>query len=312
MGPGHAQVPEAEVRVLRGRDRLDPVPHGPASTGTTSTSGGLGQDFGGEAAERSVPRALARVLHLRPDVAEAPRGDRRSTSSPSRPTTRTPTRCGPTRPSSCSSSARGPGLSDDDIDKITWKNVARFCSYDPFAVIPKEQATVGALRALSPDVDTSVISRKEWRARYEADPAVRVRRSSDGAHRARAMDGSGAASGFIGLGDMGGAMVQRIIDAGFPTVLWARRPQSLSSSHRGHRRSRRQPRGPGSPGRSRRRVRVDRRRRPRGARRASRVCSRGCRTGHRDRRALDDPPRRRAASSPKRRRRAGCRSSTCR
>jgi 3-hydroxyisobutyrate dehydrogenase-like beta-hydroxyacid dehydrogenase len=35
--------------------------------------------------------------------------------------------------------------------------------------------------------------------------------------------------GFIGLGDMGGALVSRIIGAGFPTVLWARRPQVLSS-----------------------------------------------------------------------------------
>ena len=34
--------------------------------------------------------------------------------------------------------------------------------------------------------------------------------------------------GFIGLGDMGGAMVRRIIDAGFHTVLWARRPEVLA------------------------------------------------------------------------------------
>jgi len=33
--------------------------------------------------------------------------------------------------------------------------------------------------------------------------------------------------GFIGLGDMGGGMVRRIIDAGFETVLWARRPAAL-------------------------------------------------------------------------------------
>jgi 3-hydroxyisobutyrate dehydrogenase len=33
--------------------------------------------------------------------------------------------------------------------------------------------------------------------------------------------------GFIGLGDMGGGMARRIIDAGFPTVLWARRPEAL-------------------------------------------------------------------------------------
>jgi len=35
--------------------------------------------------------------------------------------------------------------------------------------------------------------------------------------------------GFIGLGDMGGAIATRIIDAGFPTVLWARRPEVLAS-----------------------------------------------------------------------------------
>jgi predicted TIM-barrel fold metal-dependent hydrolase len=68
----------------------------------------------------------------------------------------------------------GAGMSDDDIDKVSWKNAARFCSYDPFALIPRDQATVGALRALSPDVDTSVVPRSEWRARYEADPPYEV------------------------------------------------------------------------------------------------------------------------------------------
>jgi 3-hydroxyisobutyrate dehydrogenase len=33
--------------------------------------------------------------------------------------------------------------------------------------------------------------------------------------------------GFVGLGDMGGAIAQRIIDAGFPTTLWARKSTSL-------------------------------------------------------------------------------------
>jgi 3-hydroxyisobutyrate dehydrogenase-like beta-hydroxyacid dehydrogenase len=36
-----------------------------------------------------------------------------------------------------------------------------------------------------------------------------------------------SAVGFIGLGDMGGAIARRIIDAGRPTVLWARRAESL-------------------------------------------------------------------------------------
>ena len=35
--------------------------------------------------------------------------------------------------------------------------------------------------------------------------------------------------GFIGLGDMGGAMARRIVDAGFDTVLWARRPEALDA-----------------------------------------------------------------------------------
>ena len=34
--------------------------------------------------------------------------------------------------------------------------------------------------------------------------------------------------GFIGLGNIGGAMVTRIIGAGFPTVLWARRPDAIT------------------------------------------------------------------------------------
>ena len=68
----------------------------------------------------------------------------------------------------------GAGCSDEDIDKISWKNVARFCNWDPFAAIPREQATVGALRAESPDVDTGVVPREEWRARYEAHPPYAV------------------------------------------------------------------------------------------------------------------------------------------
>ena len=35
--------------------------------------------------------------------------------------------------------------------------------------------------------------------------------------------------GFIGLGDMGGAIASRIIGAGFPTRLWARRPEALEA-----------------------------------------------------------------------------------
>ncbi|OLT16446.1 hypothetical protein BJF78_14315 [Pseudonocardia sp. CNS-139] len=33
--------------------------------------------------------------------------------------------------------------------------------------------------------------------------------------------------GFVGLGDIGGPMAQRLVDAGLPTTLWARRPATL-------------------------------------------------------------------------------------
>jgi predicted TIM-barrel fold metal-dependent hydrolase len=66
------------------------------------------------------------------------------------------------------------GCSDELINKISWGNAARFCGYDPFAAIPKEQATVAALRALSPDVETSVVPRREWRARFDANPPFQV------------------------------------------------------------------------------------------------------------------------------------------
>jgi len=47
------------------------------------------------------------------------------------------------------------GVSDADINKITHENAIRLFSYDPFSHIPKEQCTVGALRAQATDVDVS-------------------------------------------------------------------------------------------------------------------------------------------------------------
>jgi hypothetical protein len=76
----------------------------------------------------------------------------------------------PDAPEALLSQCDGAGCSDEDIAKISWANASRFCRWDPFAVVPRDQATVGALRAQSPDVDTSIVSREERRARYEADP----------------------------------------------------------------------------------------------------------------------------------------------
>ncbi|MCU1346784.1 MAG: hydrolase [Acidimicrobiia bacterium] len=57
---------------------------------------------------------------------------------------------------------------DRQIEKITWENACRFFRFDPFKHTPKEQANVGALRALATDVDTSTTSRSEYKARYQA------------------------------------------------------------------------------------------------------------------------------------------------
>jgi len=51
------------------------------------------------------------------------------------------------------------GLPEDEINKITHLNAIRNFSYDPFAHIPREQATVGALRAQAQDVDTTPVAR---------------------------------------------------------------------------------------------------------------------------------------------------------
>ncbi|CUU57428.1 Predicted metal-dependent hydrolase, TIM-barrel fold [Parafrankia irregularis] len=60
----------------------------------------------------------------------------------------------------------GAGASDEDIDKITWQNSCRFFDWDPFRGLPREQVTVGALRAKATDVDTAVRPRKEWAELY--------------------------------------------------------------------------------------------------------------------------------------------------
>jgi tryptophan-rich sensory protein len=50
------------------------------------------------------------------------------------------------------------GLPDEDIHRITHRNAIANFHYDPFAHIPREQATVGALRAQATDVDTTPVS----------------------------------------------------------------------------------------------------------------------------------------------------------
>ncbi len=55
----------------------------------------------------------------------------------------------------------------EEIDKITWQNASRFFRFDPFAFRSREDATVRGLRRLAQDVDTTITSKAEYRARYE-------------------------------------------------------------------------------------------------------------------------------------------------
>ena len=47
------------------------------------------------------------------------------------------------------------GVPDDEVDKITHLNAMQWYSYDPFSVIPRDQCTVGALRAQAAGHDVS-------------------------------------------------------------------------------------------------------------------------------------------------------------
>ncbi|PRC55885.1 amidohydrolase, partial [Mycobacterium sp. ITM-2017-0098] len=45
---------------------------------------------------------------------------------------------------------------DDETNKMTFENAMRWYHWDPFAHIPKEQATVGALRRAAEGHDVSI------------------------------------------------------------------------------------------------------------------------------------------------------------
>jgi len=61
----------------------------------------------------------------------------------------------------------GAGVTDDEINMITWQNTCRFFGWDPFSHIAQDKANVGSLRAQAQDVDTTVRSKLEWRHLYE-------------------------------------------------------------------------------------------------------------------------------------------------
>ena len=143
------------------------------STATTSTSGGPVRTSATRC--RATCSASIRLACFISDPTSSSSTRRSgSTSSPSRPDYPHSDSLWPDAPEVLLEQCNDAGCSDEDIDKISWANVAGFCSYDPFAVIPKEQATVGALRAEAAEVETGVVSRREWRARCEANPTYQL------------------------------------------------------------------------------------------------------------------------------------------
>jgi predicted TIM-barrel fold metal-dependent hydrolase len=64
----------------------------------------------------------------------------------------------PTAPEELLAVAQRYGASREEIDKITHENALRWYRFDPFSTRPKEQCTVGALRAEVPDHDVSIRS----------------------------------------------------------------------------------------------------------------------------------------------------------
>lgn len=57
--------------------------------------------------------------------------------------------------------------SDAEIAKISHENALKWLRFDPFQSIPREQATVGALRDIAKDVDLRTRSKAEYQSDYE-------------------------------------------------------------------------------------------------------------------------------------------------
>ena len=61
----------------------------------------------------------------------------------------------PTSPETLMKSLEATQIPDDEIDMVTWQNACRWYQFDPLAHRPREECTVGALRAQALDVDTT-------------------------------------------------------------------------------------------------------------------------------------------------------------
>jgi len=79
----------------------------------------------------------------------------------------------PTAPEKLHAEFAETDLTDAEINKITYENAMKHFRYDPFSVRPREQCTVGALRAEAVGVDVEERS-TTTRARAERDGIVKI------------------------------------------------------------------------------------------------------------------------------------------
>ena len=156
--------PDLQGRAVRGRHRLDPVLPRPDRPPLPEPDvAARRRRLRRQAAVRGVPRAHPRLLHHRPVRPRCCATGSASTSSPGSATTPTPTRRGRSRPSSPGRSSRTPAAPTRRSTRSRGRTPAGSSTGTRSQHTPKEQATVGALRALATDVDTTRMSRAEWK-----------------------------------------------------------------------------------------------------------------------------------------------------
>jgi hypothetical protein len=73
----------------------------------------------------------------------------------------------PRSPEQLHSEFSGADLTDAEINAMTYENAMRFFKYDPFQHIPRENATVGALRAAAVGVNTEPVAKGRRFAKRE-------------------------------------------------------------------------------------------------------------------------------------------------
>ena len=141
---GDDRVPRRALRPVRGRHRLDPVLPRALRLRLRAPPAWTGQDLPMLPSELFRERFITCFIDDAAGIAQPARRGHR----PHHLGVRLPAlRLDVARLTRAAAPSRSTACSDAEIDAITHENAMRLFHYDPFSVIPKEQATVGALRA---------------------------------------------------------------------------------------------------------------------------------------------------------------------